>query len=309
MAGERVHTEVGGRSLTLSNLTKPLFADGFTKGEVIDYYLRAAPVLLPHLERRCLTRVRFPEGTSGQGFFEKNPPSGAPDWLTTQIVVGSTGEVSYVVADSDAALVYLANLAALELHTPQWQIPDPGVPVVLDGPDEPLADRLMVDLDPGEGVTMQQTALAALTVAAHLASDALVTLVKTSGNKGLQLVAPISPTPCSTVFAFAKRLAAELATAQPALFTDTMAIVARKGLVFVDYSQNLAARNTVTPYSLRGLASPGVSTPVTWDEVADAANGTPLRFTPADVLDRIARHGDLWAEALAPSSQALRAQP
>lgn len=302
MSSQRVVVNVDGQPISLSNLDKALFEDGTTKAELLSYYSEVGGVMLPHLQDRCLTRLRFPEGTKAPGFFEKNAPSGAPPWLQTQNVVGSTGSVNYVVGGDLPGLLYLANLASIEFHTPQWRVPRPR-PDQLDRDSEPpLADRLMIDLDPGEGVTTAQSALAALMVGAHLAELDLVAYPKTSGNKGLQLVAPIAPTDSRQVFEFARSLAASLRAQSPHIFTDSMSRDARVSLVLLDYAQNLAARNTISVYSVRGLASPRVSTPLTWDEVADASAGAPLSFTMSDTLQRISDHGDLWAEVVTGST-------
>lgn len=294
-----VRTSIDGRIVALTNLDKPLYSDGFTKGEVIAYYLEVAPVLLRHLAGKAITRVRFPEGTDAASFFEKNAPSGTPDWVPIITVATSAEPVHYVSADEPATLVWLAQTAALELHTPQWRRQHcPGEPVVLEGPAEPRADSLVIDLDPGAGVTMPGSAKAALLAATMLADDSLTPLVKTSGQKGLQLLVPLVPTPASRVVAYAKSVAERLAMAHPDIFVATSAIAARTGKVLVDYLQNLSARNTVSVYSLRGTPTPRVSTPVTWDEVGAVEREDDLRFSPEDALARLRDHGDLWGDAL-----------
>lgn len=306
---DRITTEVDGVSLSLSNLDKPLFPSGFTKGELISYYVEVADAMLPHLRGRAITRVRFPNGTAAQSFFEKNAPAGAPEWVRTLDVATSAGSVNYVLADDRATLAWLANLAAVELHTPQWRAenattgPDG---VILDGEDEPRSTTLIVDLDPGPGITPADSAKGAILAATALARVGLEAFPKTSGNKGLQLSVPIAPTPASEVFAFAGSLAKALAAAHPKLFIATMSKDARSGLIFVDYAQNLAARNTVTAYSVRGLDEPSVATPLTWDEVGALTAETRLRTSPAELLDRLGRYGDLWAAQVpTPDSPAL----
>lgn len=298
---ERMSTEVDGLLVPISSLDKPLFADGFTKGELISYYVGIAEVLLPHLHDRAITRVRFPDGTSEQSFYEKNAPAGAPDWVETVTVATSAGPVNYVTAHRTADLVWLANLAAIELHTPQWRFgeattgPDG---ILLSGPDEPRATTLVVDLDPGPGVTPADSAKGAILAATALAEVGLESFPKSSGNKGLQLSVPIAPTPASDVYAFAQSLAQHLARSHPKSFTATMAKQARSGLIFVDYAQNLAARNTITAYSVRGLDSPSVATPLTWEEVSALTADKPVRTSPTQMLERVQRMGDLWQDQL-----------
>lgn len=293
----RISTQVDGVTVSLSNLDKPLFSDGFTKGELISYYVEVAEVMLPHLAGRAVTRVRFPSGTAAQSFYEKNAPAGTPDWVATMAVATSAGQVSYVLARDRATLVWLANLAAVELHTPQWRIEHATIGdfgVILDGAEEPRSTTLLIDLDPGPGVTPEDSAKAAIVAATSLAELGLVAYPKTSGNKGLQLSVPIAPTPASEVFGFAQALARSLAARHPRQFVATMAKQARAGLVFLDYAQNLAARNTVTAYSVRGLASPSVATPLSWDEVAALRPDSVLRVSPAEALRRVGTMGDLW---------------
>ncbi|HEY8472716.1 MAG TPA: DNA ligase D [Natronosporangium sp.] len=277
---------VAGRSLELSNLDKVLYpAVGFTKGEVIDYYTRVAPVLLPHLRDRALTRIRFPDGVDAQvKFFEKNAPKGTPNWVRTETlpVPGSSmgrETIDFVVCDDLPTLVWLANLAALELHTPQWRIGS-------DGPD-----LLVVDLDPGPPAGLAECAEVALVLRERLAADGLTAYAKTSGKKGMQLYCPIAATqPAEVVSGYAKRIAEELARADRNKITAVMTKRLRTGKVFIDWSQNAAAKTTVAPYSLRAEPTPSVSTPLTWDEVA---SGAVRRFSPPEVLDRVAEFGDL----------------
>ncbi|MDQ3481438.1 MAG: non-homologous end-joining DNA ligase [Actinomycetota bacterium] len=292
----KVTVEVAGRSLTLSNLDKVLYPEaGFTKGEVIDYYAAVAETLLPHLEDRPLTRKRWPDGTGSGSFFEKNKPRGTPDWVRTTFMPehGDDG-VDYVVADSLATLVWLANLAALELHVPQWRVDDAGEPLP--------ADLLVIDLDPGPPADIIDCCNVALAMRQLLEADGLAAFPKTSGNKGAQLYVPVEPTSSQRTSAYAKQLADQLAAALPDLVLSTMDRAARKGKVFVDWSQNNAAKTTVAPYSLRGIERPTVSTPLTWEEVAEATEAADLRFEAADVVRRIDELGDLLADM--PSSTA-----
>jgi bifunctional non-homologous end joining protein LigD len=288
--GAKVTVDVGGQTLALSNLDKVLYPEtGFTKGEIIDYYVAVADVILPHLADRPLTRKRWPNGTSAPSFFEKNTPRGTPTFVRTTFLPehGDDG-VEYVVADSLATLVWLANLAALELHVPQWKVADDDVP------RDP--DLVVFDLDPGAPADIIDCCNVALALRELLQADGLQAYAKTSGNKGAQLYVPIAPAPATKTSAYAKGLAERLEQALPDLVLSSMAKKARKGKVFIDWSQNNAAKTTVAPYSLRGVARPTVSTPLLWDEVADASEAPDLAFTAAQVVQRVAEHGDLLAD-------------
>ncbi|GAB2613183.1 hypothetical protein Aab01nite_69190 [Paractinoplanes abujensis] len=296
MAGSRLPVTIDGRDLELSNLDKVMYpAAGFTKGEVIDYYTRIAPVMLPHLADRAVTRIRFPNGVDGMHFFEKNKPGGTPDWvrLETLPVPGSTKSretIDFVVVDDLPTLVWLANLAALELHTPQWRIGQ-------------HPDLLVVDLDPGAPAGLRECSAVAVLMRDRLGDDGIDAYPKTSGKKGMQLCCPISGTQDSeTVSRYAKRVAEELSSMVPASITAKMAKAVRPGKVFIDWSQNNAAKTTVTPYSLRAQAVPTASTPLTWDEVEAVATGAeePRHYRSSDVLDRIEKHGDLMEPLLTP---------
>jgi len=293
-ANQRFAVTIEGRDLELSNLDKLMYPDaGFTKGEVIDYYTRLAPVLLPHLRDRALTRIRYPNGVDGAHFFEKNAPGGTPDWvrLETLPVPGSTKSretVDFVVVDELATLVWVANLASLELHTPQWRI----------GADP---DLMVVDLDPGAPAGLKECCGVAVLMRDRLAEDGIAAYPKTSGKKGMQLCCPIAGTQdAEVVSAYAKRIAEELSARVPKSITAKMARNLRPGKIFIDWSQNSAAKTTVAPYSLRAQPTPTASTPLTWDEVAAIALGEePARqFTATEVLDRVEEHGDLLAELL-----------
>ncbi|MGD7706603.1 non-homologous end-joining DNA ligase [Microlunatus sp. Y2014] len=311
-----VFTRVGEQNLRITNLDKVLFPEvGWTKAEVINYYLQVAPIAIPHLSDRAVTRIRFPNGVAADqpSFYEKNLPSGCPDWVARQPVRTSDGIVSYLLVGDPETLVYLANLAALELHVPQWTVssatPDADGVVTLPGhdpqPADPLADRIVVDCDPGEGITMVDNAKAAMIIGAELAGDGLIPVPKTSGNKGLQVSAAIAPTGCEAARAYVKGLATRLAERHPDLFVVTMDKKVRAGHIFLDYNQNMAARNTVAPYSLRAREAPRVATPVTWDEVAAVDAPDALRFSPEEVLARIEEHGDLAEDLLIDDPPAL----
>lgn len=203
-----VTADVAGRTLRLTNLDKVLYPCGFTKGEVIEYYRAIASVMLPHLSGRPVTRVRFPHGTTGPSFFEKNVPAAAPAWLQRQVVDGTDGAVIYPLINDVPTLVYMANLAALELHTPQWRTPDEGAPVRLS--PQVLIDQVVMDLDPGADVTMPLIALAALLVAGEFAEAGLRAYPKTSGHKGIQVYAPVAPTPAGTALTYITSVAGTL---------------------------------------------------------------------------------------------------
>ncbi len=301
---QRIRVQVDGVQLELSNLGKVLYpATGFTKGEVIDYYTRVAPVLLPHLTGRPLTRIRYPNGVNANSFFEKNAPQGAPSWvrLARLPVPGSTmkrEELDFVVADDLPTLVWLANLAALELHVPQWRIGS-------GDNQHAYPDRLVLDLDPGAPAGLAECAQVAVLLRDRLAVDGLAALPKTSGRKGMQLMCALDGSrSAEQVSGYAKAVAEELAREHPKLITARMAKQLRPRKVFIDWSQNSAAKTTVAPYSLRAQPQPTVSAPLTWDEVA--AGG--LAPVPADrLLDRVARHGDLFAALLDPDPPACPA--
>jgi len=297
MVAERILVRVDDRELELSNLDKVLYpAVGFTKGEVIDYYTRISPVLLPHLRDRALTRIRYPNGVDAPFFFEKNAPGGTPDWVRLETLPApgsSTGRemLDYVVADDLPTLVWLANLASLELHTPQWKVGS-------DGPD-----LMVVDLDPGAPAALPECCEVALLMRDRLAEDGLDAYPKTSGKKGMQLCCPIAGTqPSDQVSAYARRVAEALERAHPRLITSKMAKRLRPGKVFIDWSQNNAAKTTVAPYSLRAMPMPTVSAPLTWDEVL-SAQLTAADFTANVVLDRIDKHGDLLGALCEPGPE------
>lgn len=284
--------EVEGRRLRLSSLDRVVYpSTGFTKAEVIDYYSRVAPVILRQLRERPVTRIRFPEGVGGERFFEKNIPRGAPDWLRHQVLHASPGTedegttVDYPFLDDLPGLVWAANQSALELHTPQWRVGPRG------GIRRP--DRLVIDLDPGPPAGLDECARVAHLLADRLAEDGLTTTYPvTSGSKGMQLYAPLDgKQDAMAVREYARTIAHELAGAHPKQVLDTQKRVLRPGKVLLDWSQNHPAKTTVTPYSLRGREKPTVAAPRTWDEVEPGM----VQLSSAEVLDRLAEHGDLLA--------------
>ena len=291
-----VAVDVEGRTLRLSNLDKVLYpAVGLTKGEMIAYYTAVAPVLLPHLAGRPLTVKRYPGGVDGPSFYEKNASRGTPDWVRTVRLPapGSTknrDEIDYVVVEELATLVWLANLAALELHTPQWKVgPRGGVRG---------ADQLVLDLDPGAPATVVECCRVALLLRDALAADGLEPVAKTSGSKGLQVYAALAEVDPDRASRYAHELARRLEAEHPDLVVSRMTKALRPGKVLLDWSQNNAAKTTVSVYSLRARPTATVSAPLSWAEVGAGAAGAPLALTQADVLARLA-DGDLFAPLLA----------
>ncbi len=286
--------QVGERQLTLSNLEKVLYPrHGFTKGEVLDYYTRIAPVLLPHIRDRAMTFVRFPDGVGGGSFFEKDVSRHAPDWVrTARLVVGGRGHdpeiVTYPLLNDLPELVWAANLAALELHVHQW--------TVGPGDERRTPDRLVFDLDPGPGATVVDCSRVAERLHEVLVRDGFTPVAKTSGSKGMQLYAGVVTTDAGEPSRYAKALAERLAAETPDLVVARMTKNLRPGKVFIDWSQNNPYKTTVAPYSLRGRDEPTVSTPVTWDEVRACRHVTHLRFTADAVLRRVEDLGDLFAD-------------
>ncbi|HEY3258848.1 MAG TPA: non-homologous end-joining DNA ligase [Pseudonocardiaceae bacterium] len=291
-AQERVKVQVAGRQLTLTHLDRVLYPSGCTKAEVIDYYTAAAPVMLPHLADRALTLIRYPEGVAAGGFFAKNAPSGTPSWVRRSRQATSEDDIDHVVVDSTATLVWLANLSAIELHIPLWK--------VRSDHDAGRADydRMVIDLDPGQGAGIAECATLALALRGALADDGLHAVPKTTGKAGMHLLVPIAPTRYDRVVDYIKRLAEALASAAPELATAKIGEANRSGRVLLDWRQNAYRMTTVAPYSLRAGQEPGVSTPVTWDEVAAASAGMRLWFSMDEVRERIAKHGDLAADVL-----------
>ncbi|MEV0443979.1 non-homologous end-joining DNA ligase [Streptomyces spectabilis] len=289
-------TEVEGRRLALSNLDKVLYpASGFTKGEVLHYYATAADVLLPELRDRPVSFLRFPDGPEGQRFFTKNVLPGTPGWVRTAEVPRSEGPARQILVQDLPTLVWAANLVT-EFHTPQWRADAPG-----------LADRLVLDLDPGPPATVVEACAAALWLRERLVADGFEVFVKTSGSKGLHVVVPLVPVASARVSAYAKELAVAAERALPALVVHRMTRSLRPGKVFVDFSQNAAAKTTATAYTVRARAEPTVSAPVTWGEVAECRDlGDPGRlvFRVPDMAARLRREGDLFTPLRDPAGAA-----
>jgi bifunctional non-homologous end joining protein LigD len=290
----RQTVRIGDRRLVVSNLEKILYPQaGFTKGQVLDYYAQVAPVLLPHLAGRPLTRKRYPNGVDGESFFEKNAPRGTPEWVRTVRIPtpGSTKNrdtIDFVVVDELATLIWVANLASLELHVPQWRVGHRGEAL---GPD-----LLVLDLDPGPPASIVECCRVAALLRAELADDGLAAYPKTSGKKGLQLYAPVRADSADETRGYARMLAQRLERRHRDLVVSDMSKQLRHGKVLVDWSQNAAAKTTVAPYSLRAQSTPTVSTPVSWEEVASCRAPEQLRFAAGEVLTRLERDGDLLAD-------------
>ncbi|MCU1452210.1 MAG: hypothetical protein JWN46_356 [Acidimicrobiales bacterium] len=290
MAANKLSAEIGGRTLALSNLDKVLYPEaGFTKGEVIDYYVRVAPTLLDHIGDRGITMRRFPNGVDAGSFFEKRCPSHRPAWVQTAPGPGDRGgQIDYCRLTEVAAMAWAANLAALELHAPMARADDIDAPTMA-----------VFDLDPGPGTAMAECAEVGLWIRDVLDGIGLRCWPKTSGSKGLQVYLPLNaPHTHEHASSFALAVAQVLERAHPDLVVTTQAKVARKGKVLIDWSQNSRHKTTIAAYSLRARPRPTVSTPVSWAEVEAAADGASLSFEATDVLQRIDAHGDLFAPVL-----------
>jgi bifunctional non-homologous end joining protein LigD len=285
---------VEGRALRLARLDKVFYpATGFTKGQVIDYYRRVAPVLLPHLRDRPLTLKRYPEGATGPYFYEKRSPPYRPDWFRTEAVwsEGNQEYIDYCVVDDLPSLIWIANLADLELH-PSLSFHDPV--------DRPTV--VAFDLDPGPPAGLAECCRVALLLREIFQGLELDSFPKTSGSKGLQIYLPLNtPVDYGQTKAFARAAAELLEARYPELVVSQMKKSLRQGKVLVDWSQNDAHKTTVCVYSLRARERPTVSTPVTWQEVIRAArsgDANALVFEAEAVLARVARSGDLFAPVL-----------
>jgi bifunctional non-homologous end joining protein LigD len=268
----------------LTNPDKVLYpATGTTKAEIFEYYVAIADVMVPHIAGRPVTRKRWPNGVGQPDFFEKQLASSAPDWLDRGSVTHKSGTTTYPVIDSREGLAWIAQQAALEVHVPQWRFATPDTP----GP----ATRIVFDLDPGEGVTFRQLCEVAHEVRGFITDIGLTTFPLTSGSKGLHLYVPLAdPVSSQGASVLAKRVAVQLEKAMPKQVTATMTKSLRAGKVFLDWSQNSAAKTTIAPYSLRGREHPTVAAPRTWEEIEDP-DLRHLRFD--EVLARVEADGDL----------------
>jgi len=284
--------EVEGRKLSLTNLDKVLYpATGFTKGQVVDYYARIAPVLVPHLVGRPLTMKRYPEGVNAEFFFEKNAPKHRPDWVKTTPVwsEGNNRTMHYLLADDLATLVWIANLASIELH-----------PSLSLGADIATPTIIVFDLDPGPPANIIQCAQVGLWVRAIFDHFGLQSFAKTSGSKGMQIYIPLNTkTSYDETKPFAHAIARLLEHEHPDLVVSDMKKAVRTNKVLVDWSQNDPHKTTISVYSLRAREKPTVSTPVRWEEVEQALkkkDASALVFEAKDLLARVEKMGDLFAE-------------
>jgi bifunctional non-homologous end joining protein LigD len=299
--GNAVMAEVGGRELRLTNLDKPLWPSGHTKGDLVNYYVELAPVLLPHLQGRPLTLKRYPSGTEGQFFYEKQAPSHRPDWVPTAPVRLEKGKViNYVLAEEVATLAWLGNLADLELHTPMHRA----------GHDGKLTPPTMIafDLDPGEPAALIDCCRVAEILHGMFDHLGLVAVPKTSGSKGMQVYVPLNVPDVTyqQTKGFAKAVAELLEAEAPDMVVSRQTKTLRKGKVLVDWSQNDINKTTVSVYSPRARDRPTVSTPLTWDEVhaaVEAGSADDLVFDMDAVLERVRDQGDLFADVLTVSQQ------
>lgn len=294
--------QAGRVQVPISNPDKVFYPKtGFTKGEVIDYYIRISPVLLPHLRDRPVSMRRFPDGVEGISFFEKNCPSHRPEWVdTAPVPKKSGGEVNYCLLNDLPSLIWAANLADLEIHTFQHRA---------RAIQRPTA--LVFDLDPGEPADLRQCCRVAGLVREVLGEAGLTAFAKTSGSRGLHLAVPLNTAVTyERTGAFARAMAQLLEFRHPDLVVSRMAKNLRKGKVFIDWSQNDDSKTTACVYSLRAREVPSVSTPVTWDEVESISRTRkPPSFEPEEVLRRVERGGDLFAGVLTMKQKLPRELP
>jgi bifunctional non-homologous end joining protein LigD len=283
VAQTRVSVEVEGHRLSLSNLGKVMYPQvGFTKGQVIDYYTRIAPAVLPHLRGRPLTLKRYPNGVEGQYFYEKNCPSHAPDWVRKERI----GEIDYCICDDLATLVWLANLADLELHPSLSPAADMEHPTVM-----------AFDLDPGPGAGLAECCEVAVLLRDALGQLGLDSYAKTSGSKGIQVYVPLNSGEAdyrSGTKLLSQALARHLEAQHPKLIVSSQKKELRKGKVLIDWSQNDEHKTTVGVYSLRARERPTVSTPLAWEELEEG-DPAELVFEAGEVLERVEERGDLFA--------------
>ena len=283
----RVEVDVEGRRLSLSNLDKVMYPEtGFTKGQVIDYYTRVAPALLPHLHDRPLTLKRYPNGVEGGHFYEKQCPSHAPDWVRSEPVELSSKTIRFCICDDLPTLVWLANLADLELHPSLSKVPEVERPTLM-----------AFDLDPGPPAGIPECCEVAVILRDALNRIGLESFAKTSGSKGIQVYVPLNVEGVDYDHGtkrLSQALARHLEAEHPKLIVSSQRKALRKGKVLIDWSQNDEHKTTVSVYSLRARERPTVSTPLDWDEVA-AGDADALVFEAADVLERVEERGDLFA--------------
>jgi bifunctional non-homologous end joining protein LigD len=283
----RVSVDVEGHELSLSNLDKVMYpATGFTKGHVIDYYTRVAPALLPHLRDRPLTLKRYPNGVEGGHFYEKQCPSHRPDWVRSEPVELSSKTIQFCVCDDLPTLVWLANLADLELHPSLSKVPEVERPTIM-----------AFDLDPGPGTGLAECCEVALLLRDALERLGLECFPKTSGSKGIQVYVPLNTGSVdydNGTKRLSNALARHLESQHPKLIVSSQKKELRKNRVLIDWSQNDEHKTTVGVYSLRARERPTVSTPLAWEEI-EAGDPDALVFEADDVLARVEEHGDLFA--------------
>lgn len=287
------------REMSVSNLDKVLYPSvGFTKGQVIDYYARIADVMVPHLAGRPVTRKRYPDGVDADFFFEKNCPSYKPDWI--QIIPMATeangGITKFCGVSDSASLVWLANLAALEIHPQLQKLPDLNTP-----------SFMVFDLDPGEPATVVECSKIAMRIRDLFANFSIECFAKTSGKKGMQVYVPLNtPVTFAETSALAKAVGQLLEKQSPNEVLTDMTRALRTGKVFIDWSQNNRIKTTIAVYSLRANERPTVSTPLAWHEVEECANKKDaqlLVFDSESVLERVEKYGDLFADVLTKEQQ------
>jgi len=283
-ASRRTTVLVGGRTIGLTNTDKVLYPEtGTTKGRVIEYYERVAPWMIPHMKERPVTRKRWANGVEGKVFFEKNLPDSAPEWVRHHTIAHKEHDTEYPVLDDVATLVWMAQQAALELHVPQWRFGPRG------GQQNP--DRLVLDLDPGDGVGLPECVEVAVAARELLQGMGLEPYPVTSGSKGIHLYAALDGrSTAGHVSDVAHELARALEQDMPDLVLSSMSRAERAGKVFVDWSQNNGNKTTIAPYSLRGRSTPTVAAPRTWSELGERGLA---QLTLDDVLDRLEARGDL----------------
>jgi len=295
VSSRRVEVKVGERTLSLSNLDKVMYPEpGFTKGQVIDYYTRIGPVLLPHLRDRPLTLKRYPEGVEGEAFYEKNCPKHRPPWVKTAKVwsEGNNRDMLYCMVQDLPTLVWVAQLGSLELHTSlslHRKLPQPRV--------------LVFDLDPGPPASIVECCQVAFWLRDWFGERGLQAFCKTSGSKGLQLYVPLNtPVDYALTKLISKGLAQKLEREHPELVVHMQRKALREGKVLIDWSQNDQYKTTVNVYSLRARSRPTVSTPVGWDEIEacwQARQADRLVFDSEQAIERAGRLGDLFEPILA----------
>jgi bifunctional non-homologous end joining protein LigD len=295
---------IDGRRLDLSNLDKPLYPTGFTKGDVIEYYTHIAPVMLRHLRHRPITLKRYPDGAESTHFFEKNCPAYKPDWMPTADVQYAEGgrHTRHCLINNRAALIWAANLASLELHTSLATTSDINRPTAI-----------AFDLDPGEPANLLDCLDVALDLRQAFDHLGLACFAKTSGGKGLHLFLPLNtPVTYGDTKPFAHAIAQLMEQRRPDRVTHNMSKAARSGKVFIDWSQNTPHKTTVCVYSLRARPEPTVSTPVTWDEIAAARRRRDpdrLKFLAPEAIARVQQHGDLFEDVLTLKQKLPRIEP